>query len=145
MSRIGAIMSRKVLTTSEDASLSSLREVFSAAKFQHLPVVDSSARLQGIISVKDYFRALSPVMDSAFETSVESYIRSRKVRHVMTSPVVTVTDKTSIKEAANLLLQYNIGCLPVVDAEHRLLGIVSWKDVLRFALQPKTTAQPADP
>ena len=137
MSRIGTIMSRKVQTTTEDTSLSSLREVFSAAKFQHLPVVDSSGRLQGIISVKDYFRALSPVMESAFEISVENYIQSRRVRHVMTSPAISVSDKTSIKEAANLLLQYNIGCLPVVDVEQRLLGIVSWKDVLRFALQPR--------
>lgn len=137
MSRIASIMTRKVHTTSQDASLASLREVFSKARYQHLPVVDSSNRLLGIISVKDYFKALSPVMESAFETSVENYVQSRKVRHVMTSPVLSVYEKSPIKEAAALLLEYNIGCLPVVDAEQRLQGIVSWKDVLRYALKPK--------
>lgn len=140
MSRIAAIMTRKVHTTTQDASLASLRQVFSQARYQHLPVVDSSNRLQGIISVKDYFKALSPVMESAFETSVENYVQSRKVRHVMTSPVYSVFEKTPIKEAAALLLEHNIGCLPVVDTEQRLQGIVSWKDVLRYALQPKDKA-----
>ncbi|MCH8538288.1 MAG: CBS domain-containing protein [Alkalimonas sp.] len=141
MNRIAAIMTRKVHTTSQDASLASLREVFSQARYQHLPVVDSSNRLLGIISVKDYFKALSPVMESAFETSVENYVQSRKVRHVMTSPVISVFEKTPIKEAAALLLDHNVGCLPVVDAEQRLLGIVSWKDILRFALQSKQAAK----
>ncbi len=124
----------RLVTTMADASLASLREVFSQAKFQHVPVTDNSNRLVGIVSVKDYFRELSPVMDAASEPALNLFVRSRKVHQVMVAPVISITESTSIKQAAALLLQHNISCLPVVDEHKHLLGLVSWKDILRAAL-----------
>jgi acetoin utilization protein AcuB len=124
----------RLVTTMADASLASLREVFSQARFQHVPVTDSSNRLVGIVSVKDYFRELSPVMDSATDPAIGLFIRSRKVHQVMVSPVITIYQSHSVKQAAALLLQHNISCLPVVDEQKHLLGVVSWKDILRAAL-----------
>ncbi|MEO3878617.1 CBS domain-containing protein [Rheinheimera fenheensis] len=124
----------KLVTTTADASLASLRDVFAKARFQHVPVTDASNRLVGIVSVKDYFRELSPVMDSATDPAIGLFIRSRKVHQVMVSPVITITEQTTVKQAAALLLQHNISCLPVVDEQKHLLGIVSWKDILRAAL-----------
>lgn len=131
----------RLLTTMADASLASLREVFAKARFQHVPVTDSSNRLVGIVSVKDYFRELSPIMDAATDPAVGLFIRSRKVHQVMVSPVITITEHSTVKQAAALLLQHNISCLPVVDEQKHLLGIVSWKDILRAALTK--TAAPA--
>lgn len=125
----------KLVTTMADASLASLREIFAQARFQHVPVVDNSNRLVGIVSVKDYFRELSPVMDSASDPAISLFLRSRKVHQVMISPVITITEQTLIKQAAALLLQHNISCLPVTDAGKHLLGLVSWKDILRAALR----------
>ncbi|MEO3865462.1 CBS domain-containing protein [Rheinheimera fenheensis] len=124
----------KLVTTTADASLASLRDVFAKARFQHVPVTDASNRLVGIVSVKDYFRELSPVMDSATDPAIGLFIRSRKVHQVMVTPVITITEQTTVKQAAALLLQHNISCLPVVDEQKHLLGIVSWKDILRAAL-----------
>ncbi|MDP2713873.1 CBS domain-containing protein [Rheinheimera sp.] len=129
----------RLITTAADASLASLRDVFAKARFQHVPVVDSSNRLVGIVSVKDYFRELSPVMDSATEPAIGLLIRSRKVHHVMVSPVITITETSTVKQAAALLLQHNISCLPVVDGQKHLLGLVSWKDILRAALTKPVT------
>lgn len=125
----------KLVTTMADANLASLRDIFAKARFQHVPVVDNSNRLVGIVSVKDYFKELSPVMDSASDPAVSLFLRSRKVHQVMISPVITVTEQTLIKQAAALLLQHNISCLPVTDAGKHLLGLVSWKDILRAALK----------
>lgn len=131
----------RLVTTPADASLASLREIFAKARFQHVPVTDSSNRLVGIVSVKDYFRELSPVMDSASDPAISLFIRSRKVHQVMVSPVITVNENTTIKQAAALLLQHNIGCLPVVDGQKHLIGLVSWKDIMRAALtKPATPA-----
>lgn len=124
----------KLVTTTADASLASLRDVFAKARFQHVPVTDASNRLVGIVSVKDYFRELSPVMDAATDPAIGLFIRSRKVHQVMVSPVITITEQSTVKQAAALLLQHNISCLPVVDEQKHLLGIVSWKDILRAAL-----------
>lgn len=134
---------RKLLvTTMADASLASLREIFAQARFQHVPVVDSTNRIAGIVSVKDYFRILSPVMDAATEPAINIFMRSRKVYQVMVTPVITITETTSIKQAATLLLENNISCLPVIDQQKRLLGLVSWKDILRAALHKPEPAKP---
>lgn len=124
----------KLITTMADASLASLRDVFARARFQHVPVVDHTNRLVGIVSVKDYFRELSPVMDAASDPAIGLFIRSRKVHQVMVSPVITISETTGVKQAAALLLQHNISCLPVTDEYKHLLGLVSWKDILRAAL-----------
>ncbi|RVU37387.1 CBS domain-containing protein [Rheinheimera riviphila] len=132
---LAAIMTKKVRVTTEDATLASLRTLFTDARFQHVPVIDSMHRLVGIVSVKDYFKALSPVMDSASEHTIELYIQSRKVRQVMTSPVISVSQDLGILQAAALLVERNISCLPVVDQQQRLIGIVSWKDIMRRIVQ----------
>lgn len=132
---VAAIMSTKVRVTTEDASLASLRTIFVDGKFQHVPVIDSSHRLIGIVSVKDYFRVLSPVLDAASDHTAELFIQSRKVRQVMTSPVVSVSQDCGVLAAAALLLERNISCLPVVDPQQRLIGIVSWKDIMRLIVR----------
>ncbi len=130
----------KLVTTVADASLATLRDVFAKARFQHVPVVDSTNRLVGIVSVKDYFRELSPVMDSATDPTIAQFIRSRKVHQVMIYPVITISERSNVKQAAALLLQHNISCLPVTDEHKHLLGLVSWKDIMRAALHKPATA-----
>lgn len=132
---LAAIMTRKVRVTTEEASLASLRTLFVDARFQHVPVINGMHQVVGIVSVKDYFKALSPVMDSASEHTIELYMQSRKVRQVMSSPVITVSQELGILQAAALLVERNISCLPVVDGQRRLIGIVSWKDIMRRIVQ----------
>jgi len=130
----------RLVTTMADASLASLRDVFAKARFQHVPVVEQSNRLVGIVSVKDYFRELSPIMDSASDPSISVFIRSRKVHQVMVTPVITIFEHQSVKQAAALLLEHNISCLPVIDEHKHLLGLVSWKDIMRAALNKPAVA-----
>jgi CBS domain-containing protein len=53
-----------------------------------------------------------------------------RTRDIMTSPVVTVTPDTSLKDVAALLVERQINAVPVVDAGDRLCGIVSEADLL---------------
>lgn len=138
---IADIMTKKVRVTTEDAPLASLRALFVDAKFQHVPVIDNLHRLIGIVSVKDYYKTLSPVMDAASEQTTELFLQSRKVRHVMTTPVISVSQDCAVLTAAKLLLDRNISCLPVVDDQQRLIGIVSWKDILRLVVQSQQKRQ----
>ena len=58
------------------------------------------------------------------------------VRDVMTTRVVTVSPRAGVKAAIQLLDDHQITAMPVVDAEGRLVGVVSEADVLRDALMP---------
>lgn len=51
-------------------------------------------------------------------------------REIMTSPVITVTPDTPVREVVTLMLQHRISGLPVVDAENRILGIVTEADLI---------------
>jgi acetoin utilization protein AcuB len=89
----------------------------------------------GIVSVKDFYKALSPVIDSGSEKTAELFVQGRKVRSIMTSPVITIRPDMPVIQAASLLIDKNISCLIVVDDHSRLLGIVSWKDILRLIVR----------
>ena len=54
-----------------------------------------------------------------------------QAKDVMTPNVVTVTPDASVKDIAELLLERQISALPVVDAEQKIVGIVSEGDLLR--------------
>jgi acetoin utilization protein AcuB len=137
---LAAIMTpkSKLVTTQGEADLASLRAIFTKSKFQHVPVVDSTDKVIGIVSVKDYFKQLSPVMDSASDQAISLFIRTRKVHQVMVAPVLTVQLETSLRTAAAMLVENNISCLVVTDAHQRLLGLVSWKDIVKAALFAKS-------
>jgi CBS domain-containing protein len=85
--------------------------------FRHLPVVKDGL-LVGVISHRDLARAVS---------------REQLVREVMSDDVKTVTTQTPAHEAAYLILRYRIGCVPVVEADGRLVGIVTDTDFVRAA------------
>ncbi len=48
-----------------------------------------------------------------------------KVREIMSHPVITVSEDTSLEEIAKIMLQHRIACVPVVDADSKLVGIVT--------------------
>lgn len=51
-----------------------------------------------------------------------------KARDIMSSPAITVTPETTVERAARLMLERHISCLPVVDNEGRLVGIITHSD-----------------
>jgi CBS domain-containing protein len=70
-----------------------------------------------------------------------------RTRDIMTSPVVTVTPDTSLKDVAALLVERAVNALPVVDGDGRLCGIVSEADLLALeaAAPGASGARPAAP
>ena len=55
-----------------------------------------------------------------------------KARDVMTAKLITVRPDTGLEEAIRLLIDHRISGLPVVDANQRLLGMITEKDMLRI-------------
>jgi CBS domain-containing protein len=62
-----------------------------------------------------------------------------RVEDVMTTEVLTVTPETPLKEVAELLIERGISGLPVVDAEGRVLGVVSESDILYKEREPESS------
>jgi CBS domain-containing protein len=89
------------------------------AEIRHFPVVDERGHLVGVVSDRDLLRAFGQV-DA----------KRVKIADVMTTDVITVADSTPAVDAAEIMLEKKIDCLPVVGDDGRLLGLISASDFL---------------
>ena len=95
---------------------------------RHLPIVNEEGRLVGLITQRSLLSAL-PSDVSNFSQFEISYILAKiKVRDVMARDLVTIDGHTAIEEAARVMADEKIGCLPVMRGE-RLVGIITDNDL----------------
>jgi magnesium transporter len=85
-------------------------------------VLDPGGRLVGVVSVRELFAAAA----------------EKNVAEVMTRDVVRVSEGTDQEEVGRLLARHDLVALPVVDAEERIVGIVSVDDILDVVSEEAT-------
>lgn len=127
---VDAIMSHDVETVGPDVSLMEIQDVLRKRGFRHLLVVENGALL-GVISDRDVLRAISPFLDTLSEEPRDVKTLMRPAREVMRADPVSVSPDTPIEEAASMLVEHTISCLPVTSDNNEIEGIVTSKDLLR--------------
>ncbi|MBS1259056.1 MAG: hypothetical protein MAG551_02122 [Candidatus Scalindua arabica] len=128
---VESIMTKKVFKVRMDDTIGTIREIFENVKFHHLLVVKRN-KLVGVISDRDVLKAVSPFIGTLSEHTHDLATLNRKAHQIMAHKPVTVYKGMSIKIAANILLNNNISCIPVISPEGDPEGIVTWKDILRY-------------
>jgi len=127
--KVGSIISGEAFVVRMDDTIGTIHEILKRAEFHHLLVVEGQ-KLVGIISDRDTLKIISPFIGQLSEHSRDVSILEKKVHQIMTRKVITVEKSTSVETAANLLLDNNISCLPVISTAGEIEGVVSWKDIL---------------
>ncbi|PLX03685.1 MAG: IMP dehydrogenase [Marinilabiliales bacterium] len=93
-----------------------------------IPVVDHDNTLVGIVTNRDL----------RFERNYK-----KKVSVAMTSKnLITTTEFTDFEKAAEILQQYKIEKLPVVDANYKLVGLITYKDIIKIKAHPNSCKDP---
>ena len=131
---IESIMQHKIVTVEMDDSLDTVREIFEQVRFHHLLVVNGK-KLMGVISDRDLLKAVSPFVGTLSETTRDLATLQKRVHQIMSRQPISVSKGTSIEEAARVLLNNNISCLPITDNEGGLIGIITWKDLLKTLIK----------
>ena len=116
------IMTTKVVTIRQTASVRDAIRTLDELDVRHLPVLDEHKELVGMISDRDLLR---------LRRSAEGL--QRPVSEVMSADVLAVTPTTEVSEIIDLMSENRIGAVPVVDNDSQLAGLVSYVDVLREA------------
>jgi CBS-domain-containing membrane protein len=129
------IMSTHVVTFFAELTLPLAEEVLHIHKFRHLPVIESGGRIVGLVTRSDILKAQISGLVGLSEEERRDRQASVRIADLMTTDVVTTTMDTLAADAARMLLDQSFSCLPVVDADGILLGIVTERDFMRFALQ----------
>jgi CBS domain-containing membrane protein len=122
-------MSRPVKTLERNDKLTVADRTMNSERIRHLPVLDDSGRVVGIVSQRDLFLSALVRALGFGSASRDRTFAVIPVKEVMTENVVTTTPDTPISGAAQLMVDRRIGCLPVIQDE-ALVGILSESDVV---------------
>jgi len=126
--KVRDVMTADPTTLKRNDKLTLADDIMLLGRIRHLPVLDDDGqRLVGIVSQRDLFRdALAQALGYGRHAQ-RKILDTLSVKEVMTGDVVTTSPDTSLVEAARLLTERKIGCLPVVENE-RLVGILTEGD-----------------
>jgi CBS domain-containing protein len=124
------VMHARVLSASPtDTLFSALRKLLDA-EIRHLPIVDDEYRVVGMLSDRDVRTAVGDPREAMLRDGENDFLSEILVESVMTPGPIVVPASASVLEIADALLDEKIGALPVVDVDDKLIGIISYVDVL---------------
>jgi CBS domain-containing protein len=118
---VADVMTGKVVTLSPHHTFNDAANLMTDRHFRHCVVVDHDHKPVGVISDRDIFRALARNPNS----------RSKSVEQIMTRDPITVKPDTPIIAAVSKLLSKRINCLPVIENDGTVCGIVTSTDLLK--------------
>jgi CBS domain-containing protein len=124
------LMSTEVATLKRNDQLSVADDVMKLGRIRHLPVLDDDGVLAGIISQRDLLHGALSKMLGYGSVARGKLMSSLPVKEVMTPDPITTTPDTPLGEAARLMHDSKLGCLPVVEGA-RLVGILTEGDFVR--------------
>jgi CBS domain-containing protein len=128
------IMQRKIVTISAGDTLSTVEDIMTLGRVRHMPVVRGGL-LVGVVSERDLLRAsLSTLTEFGLEER-RAFLQVVEITRVMSAPPIVISPDATVEEAARVLAEKKIGCLPVLD-EGKLVGMVTETDVLRYFAGP---------
>jgi len=125
------VMSRNPVFIHPDISLAEARSIMDKEKIGHLPVLNKNNELAGLITKVDLVKA-GPSPATTLDMYEISYLLSKlKVDKVMVKNVITVQENEVIEEAARIMADHGIGCLPVMNGS-LLVGMITDSDIFHF-------------
>ncbi|HUI26387.1 MAG TPA: CBS domain-containing protein [Candidatus Kryptonia bacterium] len=130
MMTVRDLMETEVATLKSNDSLSLADDIMRLGRIRHLPVV-SGERLVGILTQRDLFRAAISSVLRLRPTAERDWLLKIHVSEVMTPNVVTAVPAASVRSAVGLMIERQIGCLPVVE-NGRLVGLLTETACLRY-------------
>lgn len=133
------LMTPSPVTLGPEDGLDAAMRIFDRYPFRHLPIVENEAVL-GVLSDRDVQLATGWL--STAERMCDAWGRTlpapKHISEVMVSPVLLANPTQSPEEAAAIMVEHRIGCLPIVD-EGMLVGIVTETDILSAFMDQLTT------
>ena len=118
---VADVMTGKVVTLSPHHSFSEAANLMNDRYFRHCVVVDAHGQIVGVISDRDILRAMARNPNA----------RSKSLDQIMTHNPVTVRRHTPIADAVSKILSKRINCLPVVEEDGSVCGIVTSTDLIK--------------
>lgn len=134
-------MTPTVISISPDTTLLQCRKLFKKHKITQLPVIDTDGVVVGLVSVGD-LRAYTPQRSTPLEIiEALDILEEVKAKDVMTMAPTTISYKSTVDQAALLMIEKHLNCLPAVDSDDKLKGILTEWDLFKALTSVSGAAQ----
>jgi CBS domain-containing protein len=135
--RVSDFMTKDVITLNRNDSLSTADDVMRLGRIRHLLVVHDDGELAGVLSQRDLFLGgLLRALGYGAHAKAQA-LSTMVVKEAMVADPLTTTPNTPLEDAARVMLDNKIGCLPVID-KGKLVGIITESDfVAHVAARPR--------
>lgn len=128
-------MTAKLVTVHHGEPVSKVRQLIREHGIHHVPVVNGN-KLVGIVSNSDVLRVSFGDAFKTDERAVDATLdHTMTLEQLMQKDPVSVRDNAPIREAAQILARGDFHSLPVVSEGHKLVGMVTSTDLIRYLLE----------
>lgn len=133
-------MTSPVIHITPRTPISHAHQIMKEKGIRRLPVVEDG-RLVGIVTIGD-IREASPSDATTLSIWELNYLWAQlTVEKVMTRKLMTVQPETPLIDAAEIMLETKVSGLPVVDADQKLVGIITESDVFRMLVKSRNLSR----
>jgi CBS domain-containing protein len=127
---IKEIMNENIHVVSSDDRVVHARRILLDNDIARIPVIDEG-KVTGIIADREIAFAFAEIKRAISMGRQHHQIRELLVRDVMETPVITAPGTISVKEAADLMVKHEIGGLPIVDTNEKIIGMITRTDIIK--------------
>ena len=117
--RIKDLINTYLFTLNEEDIISNAAEIMNLEKIRHIPIVDRDYKLVGLVTHRDLISALARKMENF------------PIKSIMKKEVKAVGPDTPLKGAIEVMILNKYGCLPVVESDRKLIGLITEIDLLK--------------
>lgn len=127
-------MTKNPITIHPGANVAEAKRIMQREKIHRLPIVDKKGAVVGIVTEKDLLKASPSSATSLDVYEISELLSKLTVDKVMSTPVITIDESTTVEDAARIMADNNIGGLPVLSQDH-LTGIITESDLFKIFIE----------
>ncbi len=128
-------MTRKPVTATPETSMMRASKLLKEGGFRRLPVVDKDGKLVGIVTDRDIKEA-SPSKATTLDMHELYYLLSElELKDIMVHDPIRISAADTVETAALIMVEKNVGGLPVVDEHDKVVGIITESDVFKLLIE----------
>lgn len=130
---VADLMTTNPLSVHRDQTLKDAHDLMRQKNIRHIPVLDAEDRLVGVLTQKKMIATVMGLLAKYGTTALERKEQQQIIAELMDTDFVSVQPEQTLTEVISYFLKNKHGCLPVVDDDDQLLGILTSSDFVRLA------------
>lgn len=135
LNTVAQLMTADPLCVTREASLKDAHDLMREKNIRHIPVIDVNGELVGMLTQKIMVAKVMGLMAQYGATALERKEKQQLVADMMATDFAAVAPEQLLKDVAGFFVKNRHGCMPVVDANNKLKGILTSSDFVRLAAE----------